>query len=143
MTFIKMYPSLKQNHLLNIKHGKLFLPYFNTWIGKSHQNGRVLTNVLGEPTSRFKVKARARSQMRGHRLLLINRIPIQARILICNYLLQHEVYWSIQTIFPICFCILDQIQIALDVFLSCMHPCYIYGKPYIFVYNGMDSYEST
>ena len=34
-----------------IKHGKLFLLYF-------HQNCRVLTNVLGGPTSRFKVEVR-------------------------------------------------------------------------------------
>ena len=44
-----------------IKHGKLFLPYFNTWIRKFYQNYRVLTNVLGGPTSRFKVEARARA----------------------------------------------------------------------------------
>ena len=33
-----------------IKDGKLLLPYFYTWIGKLHQNCRVLTNVLGGPT---------------------------------------------------------------------------------------------
>ena len=29
-----------------INHGNLFLPYFNGWIRKFHQNCRVLTNVL-------------------------------------------------------------------------------------------------
>ena len=44
-----------------IKHRRLFLPYFNTWIRKLHQNCRVLTNVIGGSTSRFKVEARART----------------------------------------------------------------------------------
>ena len=34
-----------------IKHGKLFLCYFNASVMKFHQNCRVLTNVLGGPTS--------------------------------------------------------------------------------------------
>ena len=42
-----------------IKHGKIFLLYFNDWIKKFHQNCRVLTNVLGGSTSRFEVEARA------------------------------------------------------------------------------------
>ena len=44
-----------------IKHGKLFLPYFNTWIRKFHQNCRVLTNVLGGSTLRFEVETSSRA----------------------------------------------------------------------------------
>ena len=50
---------LLSSHGLKQKHGEFFLPYFKTWIRRFHQNYRVLTNVLGGPTSRFKVEARA------------------------------------------------------------------------------------
>ena len=45
-----------------IKLGKHFLPYFSEWFRKFHQNRELslLTNVLGESTSRFEVDARVR-----------------------------------------------------------------------------------
>ena len=125
-----------------IKHGKLFLPYFNTWIRKFHQNCRVLTNVLGRPTSRFKVEARARAQKRGHWGLLMNRIPIQAKILICNYLLQHEFFWTLQAIQPLVYAFWVGYGLHL-MFFSCMHPFYIHGKLCIFVYIGLDLFVYT
>ena len=61
----KNEPFTKEKSLIKHGTGKLFLPYFNTWIRKFHQNCKVLTNVLGGSTSRFEVEARARVQRRG------------------------------------------------------------------------------
>ena len=61
MTLIKMYPYVKQNHLLTMIFFPLILPYFNAWFRKFHQNYRVLSNVVWRSTLRFKVEARAKS----------------------------------------------------------------------------------
>ena len=54
MTLIKMYPLVKQNHLLSMIFF-LILPYFDAWFRKFNQNCRVLSNVLQGSTLRFKV----------------------------------------------------------------------------------------
>ena len=61
-----LYHGLNKNVLCTkakslIKHGKLFLAYFNDRIKKFYQNCRVLINVLGGSILRFEVEARARA----------------------------------------------------------------------------------
>ena len=57
------------------------LHYFGAWIMKFHRNCEVLTNSLIGPTPILHVEERARVYKRLQKVLLMNKIPIQAKIL--------------------------------------------------------------
>ena len=44
---------------------------------------------------------------------------------------------------PFCWCIFGSKMDCTRCYFGYMHPCYIYGKKFIFAYNGLNSYGRT